>query len=157
MVTNPEKWLDDFASAGANGVTFHVESLGNNINPTDPKEFIKRIREKGIHPGITLRPSTKLSAIEPYLSLVDIVLVMTVEPGFGGQSFMADQMDKVKSIRAKYPNLNIEVDGGVGPDTIEQCAEAGANVIVSGSAIFKAKDPEGVIKLMKDCVKKHLK
>lgn len=158
MVTNPEKWLDDFAKAGANGFTFHIEALVDSKynNNTEPMEFIKRIQSKGMKAGITLRPSTSMDVVKPYLHLVDMVLIMTVEPGFGGQSFMADQMEKVKFIREKYPNLNIEVDGGVGPDTIEQCAAAGANVIVAGSAIFKAKDPGQVIHLLKNTVQKHL-
>jgi ribulose-phosphate 3-epimerase len=156
MVTNPEKWLDDFHSAGINSLTFHIESVGNEQNPTDPRQFIEQIKAKGIKAGLTLRPKTSLDTIKPYLSLVDMVLIMTVEPGFGGQEFMADQLEKVRWVRAHYPALNIQVDGGVGPDTIEQCAAAGANVIVAGSAIFKAKDPGAVIKQLREAVNKHL-
>jgi ribulose-phosphate 3-epimerase len=87
--------------------------------------------------------------------MVQMVLVMTVEPGFGGQKFMASELPKVEALRARYPDLNIEVDGGLGPDTIDQAADAGANVIVAGSAVFGAEDPSQVIQLLRDAVNKR--
>jgi ribulose-phosphate 3-epimerase len=150
MVSHPEQWVEDFARAGANNYTFHIEAT------QDAGKLIKQIREAGMHPGITLKPGTPLEAILPYVPLVDLVLIMTVEPGFGGQSFMVEQLEKVRVLRAAYPHLDIEVDGGLGPDTIDMAATAGANVIVSGSAIFKAKDMEATIKLLRDAVNKQL-
>jgi ribulose-phosphate 3-epimerase len=150
MVSNPERWVDPLASAGANGFTFHIESTEK------PMELIQTIRSKGMQVGITLKPGTSLSCIEPYLAHVDLCLIMTVEPGFGGQAFMNNQMEKVKNVRMKYPNLKIEVDGGVGLDTIEECAKAGANVIVAGSAIFGAREPQEVIQKMRQIVDNHI-
>jgi ribulose-phosphate 3-epimerase len=150
MVTNPEQWVEDFAKAGASGYTFHIEATN------DPTSLIEKIRTAGMKVGIALRPRTSLDTVMPYADKVDMILVMTVEPGFGGQSFMADQMEKVRRIRSLYPNLNIQVDGGVGPSTIDTCALAGANVIVSGNAVFKA--PEGsrkAMEVMKQSVLKH--
>jgi len=150
MVSNPEQWVSDFAKAGANGYTFHIEAT------KDPRALIAKIREAGMAPGITLKPDTPVEAVMELAGLVDMVLIMTVNPGFGGQGFMADQLSKVRALRAKYPQLAIEVDGGIAPDTIEQAAQAGANVIVSGSAIFKAKDMAGTIKTLRDAVDKAL-
>lgn len=150
MVSKPEQWVEDFAKAGANSYTFHVEATA------DSAALIQKIRACGMRPGITLKPGTPLSAIEPFVSSVDMVLIMTVEPGFGGQSFMADQLDKVRSLRARYPTLDIEVDGGIGPDTVQQAAEAGANVLVSGSAIFGSKDMKATISTLRAAVDKVL-
>jgi ribulose-phosphate 3-epimerase len=150
MVSNPEQWVTDFAKAGANSYTFHVEAT------KDARALIDAIHAAGMKAGITLKPGTPLTDILPFVPLVDMVLIMTVEPGFGGQSFMAGQMEKVRTLRASYPLLNIEVDGGIGPDTIETAASAGANVIVSGSAVFKAKDMRATIKLMRDAVNNHI-
>jgi ribulose-phosphate 3-epimerase len=150
MVSKPEQWVKDMAEAGATNYTFHIEAT------QDAKALIADIRKHNMQPGITLKPKTPLADIEPYVDLVDLVLVMTVEPGFGGQSFMADQMEKVRALRAKHPNLNIEVDGGLAPDTIDQASAAGANVIVAGSAIFGSKDMAGTIKILKDSVQKQL-
>lgn len=150
MVSKPEQWVEDFAKAGATSYTFHVEAA------EDSAALIKKIRAAGMRVGITLKPGTPLSAIEPFVPSVDLVLVMTVEPGFGGQSFMADQLDKVRSLRKQFPNLDIEVDGGIGPDTVQQAAEAGANVLVSGSAIFSSKDMKGTISTLRAAVDKVL-
>lgn len=150
MVSNPEQWVKDFAKAGASNYTFHVEAS------KDPKALISEIRSLGMSPAITLKPKTPLEDILPFVPLVDMVLIMTVEPGFGGQSFMVDQLEKVRRLRKEFPHLNIEVDGGLAPDTIDQAAEAGANVIVSGSAIFKAKDMAGTIKVLRDAVEKQI-
>jgi len=131
MVDNPEKWVKDFASAGANGFTFHIEAT------KDPLALITAIKEAKMLPGIAVKPKTSIDTVLPYLDMVHLILVMTVEPGFGGQGFMQEMMPKVQQLRKLRPSLNIEVDGGLAPDTIGAAAAAGANVIVSGSAIFK--------------------
>lgn len=133
MIDHPEKYLEDFISAGSDLITIHVEST-NQV-----EECLKRIRAAGKKVGITLRPRTTLEAIEPYWDLVDLILVMTVEPGFGGQSFMEDQIPKIKKLRQtidqKYPHILLEVDGGVNEKTIKFCEEF--DVLVAGSYIFK--------------------
>ena len=105
--------------------------------------------------GIALKPKTPASAVFDFVKDVDLILVMTVEPGFGGQKFMADMMPKVKELRTKYPDLDIEVDGGIGPDNIDTCAEAGANWIVAGSSVFKSKNPSETIIQMRRSIEKH--
>ncbi len=147
MISDPLKYAEDFAKAGADLITFHVES------DSDPKETIKRIRELGCKVGISVKPRTPAEAVFPYLDLVDMVLVMTVEPGFGGQSFMADMMPKVSAIyaeaKAKGLTIDIQVDGGIDEINIAEAAAAGANSFVSGSTIFKAPDAKEMITLMK--------
>jgi len=150
MVSNPEQWVEPFAKAGANSYTFHVEAT------KDPAALLRRIRQNGMRAGITLKPGTPLDAVLPYVDEADIVLVMSVEPGFGGQKFMADQMEKVRQLRSKYPTLNIEVDGGIDTKTIEAAAEAGANVIVSGSAVFKAESMKDCIGTLRQAVEKQI-
>ncbi|MBR6479466.1 MAG: ribulose-phosphate 3-epimerase [Clostridia bacterium] len=149
MISDPLKYAEDFAAAGADYITFHVES------DSDPVETINRIRELGCRPSISVKPMTPAEVIYPYLDLVDMVLVMTVEPGFGGQSFMADMMPKVKAIREECErrglhDMIIEVDGGIDTNTVSVAAKAGANAFVSGSAVFKAPDAEEIIKELKE-------
>ncbi len=149
MISDPLKYAGDFAKAGADYITFHVES------DSDPVETIERIRELGCHPSISVKPMTPAEVIFPYLDMVDMVLVMTVEPGFGGQSFMADMMPKVKVIREEcnrrgLKDMYIEVDGGIDTVTIGEAAKAGADVFVSGSAIFRAPDAAAIIKELKE-------
>lgn len=103
--------------------------------------------------GLAVKPKTPLSAIEPFLSMIDMVLIMTVEPGFGGQKFMTCCLDKIKKLRDMCPNLDIEVDGGISLETIALAAEAGANVFVAGSAIFQADSPKNIMNEMKNKVK----
>jgi len=147
MVSRPEQWVNDFAKAGANSYTFHVEAT------TDPLSLIKQIRSAGMKVGITLKPKTSVETVLPYGDLVDMILVMTVEPGFGGQKFMPDMMSKVETLRAKFPSLNIQVDGGIDLSNIGVAAKAGANVFVSGSGIFKSADPADTIAKMKSIVR----
>jgi len=146
MVENPEIWCPEFHKAGASSVTVHIETL------KDPTKSLQEIRKLGMKVGLSLKPKTDISTILPYLDLVDLVLVMTVEPGFGGQEFMPDQMLKVKILREKKPSLNIEVDGGISEKTIDVASKCGANVIVSGSGIFKAQDPKKAIENMRHSV-----
>jgi ribulose-phosphate 3-epimerase len=133
MMTEPGRYLSDFARAGADGCTVHVE-----IGDTD--ELITQMRGLGLRAGLALNPDTPFEAVEPYLSQVDLVLCMTVFPGFGGQSFIADVMSKVTQVRAAVAadglSLDIEVDGGIDAETGPIAARAGANVFVAGSAVF---------------------
>lgn len=134
MIDSPEKYIEEFAKAGSDYLTIHVEST------KVVKDCLMQIRKLKMKPGITLRPKTKLDEIKPFLALVDLVLIMTVEPGFGGQSFMYDQLEKVswlKSYRDKnHLSYLIEIDGGVNEQTAQLCWEAGADVLVAGSAVF---------------------
>jgi len=152
MVAKPEQWVADVADAGADQYTFHIEATQN------PGALCRQIREAGMKVGIGVKPGTDINTVVEWVDegLVDMVLVMTVEPGFGGQSFMADMMSKVSAMRTKYPSLDIEVDGGVGPKTIEHCAKAGANMIVSGTAIVRNPEPSQVITQMRNIVNKEL-
>ncbi|XP_042587182.1 ribulose-phosphate 3-epimerase-like [Cyprinus carpio] len=127
MVSRPEQWVKPMAAAGANQYTFHLEAT------TNPGNLIKEIRESGMKVGLAIKPGTTVEELAPWSGQIDMALVMTVEPGFGGQKFMEDMMPKVSWLRSQFPSLDIEVDGGVGPDSIHRCAEAGANMIVSCS------------------------
>jgi len=133
MIDDPGQYVEEFRKAGADWLTIHVEIKG------DVAGTLKKIRQLGAKPGISLRPKTNLSALKPYLSLVDLVLVMTVEPGFGGQAFMPDMLAKVKELKKGYKG-HISVDGGIAAATIRQARKAGANLFVAGSAIFGATD-----------------
>ena len=140
MIEEPSLYAERFCDAGADLVTMHVEA------DTEEKlhKAIAAIHAKGKKAGVVLKPATPAEAALPYLEEVDIILVMTVEPGFGGQKFMADMMPKVTAIRGyideKNPACELEVDGGVAPDTCRTCIDAGANVLVAGSAVYKAAD-----------------
>ena len=144
MVQAPERYLEQFAAAGADYITVHVEAT------EQPAAALKRIRELGCRCGIVLNPETPVSAVLPVLELCDMVLVMSVHPGFGGQKFMADMMPKVQAIRgyidAMNPACELEVDGGVDGDTCKLCIASGANVLVAGSAVYKAADIPAKIK-----------
>ena len=152
MVARPEQWVQEMAAAGADQYTFHLEATDQ------PAALCRNIREAGMRVGVGVKPGTGVETVVQWVDqgLVDMVLVMTVEPGFGGQKFMANMMPKVRTLRDKFPDLDIEVDGGVGPATIEQCAAAGANMIVSGTAVVKSEDPRKVMDSLRETVKKHL-
>ena len=146
MIVEPVRYVEQFCDAGADLVTVHVES----DTPENIRAAIDKIHAKGKKAGIVLKPKTPAEAVLPYLESVELILVMTVEPGFGGQKFMADMMPKVTAIRKlideKNPACELEVDGGVAPDTCRTCIEAGANVLVAGSAVYKAADIPARIK-----------
>ena len=147
LMTNPaSNWLQPFAKAGADIITIHVEA-GDNV-----QESIKKIKSLGLKAGISIKPSSSEKIIEPYLDYCDLVLVMTVEPGFGGQKFMSSQLEKIKNIKKminnKERNILIEVDGGINLETSKLCIEAGANVLVAGNAIF-SQDASNYSKLVK--------
>lgn len=146
MVSQPEQWMEPMASAGTDIFTFHIESS------SDPKETARKIREAGMKVGMGIKPGTCVDVVLPYVEFADMILIMTVEPGFGGQKFMTDMMPKVKRLREQFKYLDIEVDGGVGPATIDACAQAGANMIVSGSAITGAAEPDNVIRNLRTSV-----
>lgn len=143
MISNPYDYIDAFVGSGADLIGFHVESN------SDVKETIEKIKSTGVLPALVVKPKTPAEAVFPYISDIAMVLVMTVEPGFGGQSFMEDMLPKIKAIREEAnkvnPSLMIQVDGGIVPHTAKLCVEAGADVLVSGSYIFGADDIEEAI------------
>lgn len=150
MIDRPVRYVERFCKAGADLVNLHAEadSLENNL------EALRIIRANGKKCGVTLKPGTPAEAVRPYLELVDLVLIMTVEPGFGGQKFMADMMDKVRAVRAMLdivrPGCDVEVDGGVDPLTAPICKAAGANVLVAGSAVFGKTDRAAAIEAIRN-------
>mmetsp|Transcript_8614 Transcript_8614/g.23631 ORF Transcript_8614/g.23631 Transcript_8614/m.23631 type:complete len:247 (+) Transcript_8614:11-751(+) len=153
MVSKPSQWIDDIAKAGGNMYTFHLEAVATD--DLTAEGIIAAIKAKGMKAGISVKPGTPVDELAPYIDLVDMVLIMTVEPGFGGQSFMPDMMDKVLWLRTRYPTLEIQVDGGLSPKTIDQAASAGANSIVAGSAVFKpGEDARVPITAMRRSVEK---
>lgn len=147
MISEPLKYIDDFCDAGADIITFHIES------DSDLLKTIEKIRNRNVKPGLVIKPKTPAESVFPYLDKIDMVLVMTVEPGFGGQSFMADMLPKVEAIKAEITkrNLNviIEADGGIGLGNIADCAKAGVDVAVAGTAVFKAENPKEAIEELK--------
>lgn len=140
MITPPEKYIDDFINAGADGVTFHIEATEN------PDKCIELIRNRGKKVGISINPNTPVSAIEKYLDKVDMVLVMSVEPGYGGQKYIESVNEKISYVREKMgADFDIEVDGGINAENIDMVLNAGANIIVAGTAVFN-DDIEGSVK-----------
>ncbi len=145
MVVNPEKLVEPFARAGADGITFHIEAADN------PDEVIDLIRSTGKKVGVSLKPDTPLSTIESYLDKVDLVLIMSVEPGFGGQGYLPDSSEKIKELKSRLNEMClerviIEVDGGVKLNNMKEIVDAGADVLVAGSAVFGEQDPVQTIK-----------
>ncbi|KAK1229679.1 RIBULOSE-phosphate 3-epimerase [Marasmius sp. AFHP31] len=147
MVAQPEKWVNDIADAGGALYCFHIEAT------FDPISLIKTIHDRKMKAGVAISPDTPSTAITDEIGhAADMLLVMTVYPGRGGQKFLDRCVPKVSELRARFPQKDIEVDGGVGPKTIDVCAEAGSNVIVAGTAIFGAEDPKAVITTLKNTV-----
>ncbi|MFR5875751.1 MAG: ribulose-phosphate 3-epimerase [Eubacterium sp.] len=147
MISNPIDYVEDFAQAGADIICFHAES-SSNISDT-----IDKILSLGKKAALAVKPGTDVEKVYPYIDRLSMILVMTVEPGFGGQNFMESTMPKIRKIRSINKNIDIEVDGGINADTVKIAADAGANVFVAGSAVFKSDDPAAVIKLLKDNAK----
>lgn len=149
MIDRPLRYVDDFCKAGSDLLTVHVEA----DTQENTLAALKRIRENGVRAAISVKPKTPAEAVLPFLPYCDLILVMTVEPGFGGQSFMQDMMPKLKTIRgyidAQNPGCELEVDGGVNAETARICRENGANVLVTGSAYFKAADPAAFVRAVK--------
>ena len=150
MIDRPIRYVENFCKAGADYLTIHVEADTRE----NTKAAIEKIRALGVKPGIVVKPKTPAEDIAEFLPMVDLVLVMTVEPGFGGQKFMADMMPKVKKLRemldAVNPSCHLEVDGGVDLKTGVVCKENGADVLVAGSAYFKATDKPAFVKVIQE-------
>ena len=135
MIVNPERYIGDFVKSGADGITFHLEASEN------PKEVIDKIHAEGVQAGISIKPATPVEEVYPYLPFVQMVLVMSVEPGFGGQAFIPESLDKIRQLReyidANDLSVRIEVDGGIDKENVRKVIEAGADIFVAGSAVFK--------------------
>lgn len=143
MISNPIDYVEDFANAGADIICFHTEC------DSDVEKTVDKIISLGKKPALAIKPATPIDDVVKYLDKLSMVLVMTVEPGFGGQSFMESTMPKIEAIRKINPDIDIEVDGGINPETIKIASRAGANVFVAGSAVFKSEDPAQTIALLK--------
>ena len=146
MIDRPLRYVERFCDAGADILTIHAEA----DTEEDNQEALRRIRERGVRAGVSIKPGTDLPALDPYMDLMDLILVMTVEPGFGGQSFMEGVLPKIQKLRETGYEGDIEVDGGVNPETIKLAARAGANVFVAGSAVFKSENPEETINILRN-------
>ena len=150
MIDRPHRYVRDFCEAGADLVTIHLEA----DQPQDILDAIKTVKDCGKKVGLSLKPKTPAETLIPYLPMLDLVLVMTVEPGFGGQSFMHDQLSKITAIRKLLEETNplceLEVDGGIDPVTSKLCKDAGANVLVAGNGIFKAEDRKAAINAIRN-------
>ncbi len=153
MIEDPDRWAPAYAEAGIQSVTFHVEAAD------DPRALARTLRAAGARAGMALKPRTPWQPYEDLLPELDMVLVMTVEPGFGGQSFLADQLPKVRavrdSVRRHGGQIWVQVDGGVSGRTIEQCAEAGADVFVAGSAVYGVQDAAHAVEELRELATRH--
>lgn len=153
MIDDPLRYADSFIKAGADILTFHYESV------SDPMEVLKTIKAREMPCGIAISPKTPADAVFPFIGVADMILVMTVEPGFGGQSLIPETLDKVRTLRREAirqgVDLKIEVDGGITGDNAWYCTEAGANILVAGSAIFKSKHPRAVMQKMREAYRDH--
>ena len=145
MISDPARYAADFARAGASLITFHLEAV-----PDTAEEVIAAIRAAGCQVGISIRPGTPVEAVFPYLGVVDLILVMSVEPGFGGQKFMPSALEKLRWLKEERAKRSarylLEVDGGVDDTTAPLCVEAGADILVAGSAVFGAADPAAAVR-----------
>ena len=156
MIADPDISAPKYAQAGCVSVTFHLEAA-KNIGQT-----ISNVKSNGAKVGVAVKPGTSFSLVEPFIEQIDLLLVMTVEPGFGGQSFMHDQMDKVKTARSRIELIKgtkplIQVDGGISLETIGEAANAGANCFVAGSAVYKSADPENMVQMLRKSAEEHFK
>ncbi len=143
MVEHPELYVDAFKEAGAGSFIFHIETT------SEAPGLVKKIRAAGMKAGVSLNPGTELSSLDGVLGEVDSVLVMSVQPGFGGQAFMPVALEKIRVLREKFPELDIAVDGGINAETGKQCREAGASTLIAGSFIFNAKDREEAVRSLR--------
>lgn len=149
MIEDPDSIAPRYAQTGCNSVTFHLEAASNVL------QTISDIKSNGAKVGIAIKPATKFSEVEPFIEKIDMLLIMTVEPGFGGQSFMHDQMVKVVAARKRIdqipqPRPLLQIDGGVSLETIAEAAAAGANCFVAGSAVYKSSDPAGMVSQLRN-------
>lgn len=143
MISHPLKYIKAFSDAGSDMITFHLES------DDDPMKVIKAIKDEGKACGISIKPKTAPESLIPYLNEIDLVLVMTVEPGFGGQGFMYDMLPKIKRIKELKKDIAVSVDGGINDETVSLVKKAGADIIVAGSFFFGARDPAEAVRLLK--------
>ena len=143
MIVDPIRYIDDFHKAGSDIITIHYESCDN------VEETLKKIRDLGMKAGLSINPKTPVEVIKPLIGHFDMLLIMSVEPGFGGQSFIPESLEKIKEARELLPELDIEVDGGINADNINAVVKAGANVIVAGSAIFGHEDVTEAIETLR--------
>ena len=146
MIENPEKYVEPFVNAGADILTFHYEA----VLPDKVQQLIEYIKSFGIKAGMSIKPKTQVEEIAKYLSMPDMLLIMTVEPGFGGQKFMPDCAEKIKFVRETAPDILIQVDGGINAETGKICKNFGANSFVAGNYIYKSTDISRAIKFLKD-------
>ncbi len=144
MISNPIDYVEDFAAAGADIICFHTESN------SDIEKTIEKIHFLGKKAALAVKPKTEIDVVLPFLDKLSMVLVMTVEPGFGGQSFMEEVMPKIEKIRETNKEIDIEVDGGINEETVKIAAKAGANVFVAGSSVFKSEIPNDMITLLRN-------
>ncbi len=149
MITEPVRYVEDFIDAGADLVVVHIEA----DTPENTKTALERVKRRGKKAGLSIKPNTPAERVLPYLELVDLVLVMTVEPGFGGQKFMADMLPKIEFLRRTLDErglaCELQVDGGINPETAKLCINAGADVLVAGSAVFGAPDRAEMIRQLR--------
>jgi ribulose-phosphate 3-epimerase len=150
MIADPARFAEIFIRAGAGIVTFHIEVAPN------PRPLLRKIRRLGARPGLVVKPGTPVSAVLPFLDETDLVMVMSVEPGWTGQKFMPKALRKIRELRRKAgPALDIQVDGGVNEETLVACAQAGANVIVAGAAVYRSDSPRRAIRRIRATLKKN--
>jgi len=143
MVQNPENVIDDWIKSGVQRIIFHYESTDKH------QEIIERIKQAGLQVGLAINPKTSIEVIDVFVNQLDLVLIMTIQPGFGGQKFLEETLWKIKDLREKYKDVKIGVDGGINLETASKVIEVGANILFIGSAIFKSKNIEEVIKELK--------
>ena len=144
MISDPEKYLEAFADAGSDWITFHLEAVSS------PEKLIRRAKALGVKVGISIKPATGIDKLLPLLPLLDLILIMSVEPGFGGQAFMSKVLDKVRKLKQKSDCPLISIDGGINEKTAPLATEAGVDILVAGSAVFKANDPVAAIQQLRD-------
>ncbi len=143
MIDNPEKYIEEFVNAGAHRIYVHFEAC------MDLRGVLMQIIEMGVLAGVVIKPMTAVSEIFDVMDLVDSVMVMTVEPGFGGQSFMSDMLGKIEELRGRYPDVNIAVDGGINDQTAKLVIDAGANILIAGSYVFKSENRKNAIESLR--------
>lgn len=155
MVTDPGMFFEPFVQAGASSLNFHIEACGRwqTGQVDEARDLIARIRDLGVACGVTIKPQTPAESIAEIIADVDFVLVMTVEPGFGGQSFMTDMLPKIRTLRDMLTSeQRLQVDGGINPETARQCFDVGADTFVAGNNVFGAADPAAAVQALRDAL-----
>lgn len=150
MIENPEDYIEEFAKSSANIITIHYEAFKDTLEII---KTIEKIRSFGIKVGISINPDTKIENIIEFIPKVDMILIMTVNPGFGGQKFIEKTLNKIKRLREMFPDIDIEVDGGINEETAKIAKENGANIFVAGSFIFNSESPKDMIENLRNILK----